>query len=477
MGFNPFVHAAVVAGVLVGVFCGPVYSASPDRSLRPVARSAIDTMSVDALSSAAIRTEPHRSGQSASQLTPLRRQSRGLVVRSLVPQHRPKDFSQNVAVARAHQRAALELDRWVTSFRARALAAGIRPATFDRAAQAIDYVPEVLPRDRNQSEFSTPLWTYLDRAVSETRIANGQVALQRHAAILEVIEARFGVEKEVVTAVWGMETNYGTFRGSTPTLSALATLAFDGRRGAFFEAQLIDALRIVQAGDVAPEAMTGSWAGAMGHTQFMPTSYLAYAVDVTGDGRRDIWSEDPSDALASTAAYLQEFGWVPGMPWGVEVRLPPGFDYVQAQPAVRFLPSQWAALGVVTPAGRPVRDFGPASVLLPAGAQGPAFLVFRNFDVIKRYNAATSYAMGVGHLADRIAGGSAFVGTWPRGDRALSREGRKELQARLTARGFDTGGVDGRLGPKSLAALRAYQKSVGLPQDGYAHGALLEGLR
>lgn len=223
--------------------------------------------------------------------------------------------------------------------------------------------------------------------------------------------------------------------------------------------------------------MKGSWAGAMGHTQFMPTSYLAYAVDFSGDGRRDIWSEDPVDALASTAAYLAEFGWTHGMPWGVEVRLPDGFDHELAQRGIKKLPSQWAALGILGLERRPVRDFGPASVLLPAGSKGPAFLVFRNFDVIKRYNAATSYAMGVGHLADRIAGARGFTAAWPRQDRALTRPERKELQERLTARGFDTGGVDGRLGPRSLAALRAYQRAAGLPADGYANGALLERLR
>jgi membrane-bound lytic murein transglycosylase B len=462
----------LICGLAAALIAGPSLAAPPELSPRPVAR-AVEALpeaprppapagEIDAIVSRAL----------AAPLRPLQGP-----VRSLRPRPRPAVFTEQVAAAEALRAAEAGLARWVAAFRPRALAAGITPATFARAARTIHLRPEIVARDRNQAEFSTTLWDYLDRAVSDSRIANGQAALQRHAEVLERIEARFGVEKEVVVAVWGMETNYGGFRGTTPILSALATLAHDGRRGRFFERQLIDALRIVQAGDVAPEAMTGSWAGAMGHTQFMPTSYLAYAVDFTGDGRRDIWSEDPTDALASTAAYLREFGWISGMPWGVEVTLPAGFDHGQARGDVTRMPSEWAALGVRGRDGRPVRDHGAASVLLPAGARGPAFLVFRNFDVIKRYNAATSYAMGVGHLSDRIAGAPDFSAPWPRGDRALTRSERKELQRLLTARGFDTGGVDGRLGPNSLRALRAYQRSVGLPADGYAHGALLDRLR
>jgi membrane-bound lytic murein transglycosylase B len=214
-----------------------------------------------------------------------------------------------------------QFQKWLGGMRARAVAQGISGATFDIAFRGVRYDPDVIKRDRNQSEFTKTIWEYLDSAASDTRVANGKDALRAHRATLEAIEARYGVDKEVVVAVWGLESNYGTFRGKSDVIQSLATLAYDGRRGAFFESQLIAALKILQSGDTDPRSMTGSWAGAMGHTQFIPTSYLEYAVDFTGDGKRDIWSDDPSDALASTAAYLAKFGWRKGQPWGVEVTL------------------------------------------------------------------------------------------------------------------------------------------------------------
>ena len=217
-------------------------------------------------------------------------------------------------------------DAWLAGFRPRATAQGIAPATFDAAFAGAGFLPGVIERDRNQTEFTRSLEDYLAIAASEERVANGRAALRQYGPTLSAIEARYGVEPQVVAAVWGMESSYGTRRGNVPVVSSLSTLAYEGRRGAFFEQQLLAALRILQNGDVTPGAMTGSWAGAMGHTQFIPTSYLAYAVDFTGDGRRDIWSDDPSDALASTAAYLSRSGWRHGQPWGVEVRLPAGFD-------------------------------------------------------------------------------------------------------------------------------------------------------
>jgi lytic murein transglycosylase len=260
-------------------------------------------------------------------------------------------------------------------------------------------------------------------------------------------------------------------------IEAMATLAFDGRRAAFFEDQLLAALRILENGDTSPANMTGSWAGAMGHTQFIPTSYLEFAVDFTGDGRRDIWSDDPTDALASTAAYLAHWGWKRGQPWGVEVRLPPHFDYLQARRELERLPSEWAALGVRDMSGNPVPDHGPASVLLPAGHTGAAFLIFANFAVIERYNTADAYVIGVGHLADRINGGPAIRGGWPRDDRALTLPERLELQTLLTAAGFDTEKIDGKIGPLTINAVREYQRARALPPDGYASLAILIRLR
>lgn len=366
---------------------------------------------------------------------------------------------------------------WIRRFRGRALAQGIRPQVFDAAFAGARYDANAIQRDRNQSEFTKTLWDYLDSAASDTRIRNGRAALRDNARTLAQIEATYGVDREVVVAVWGLESAYGSHRGTTEIIPALATLAFDGRRGAFFEKQLVAALKIIQNGDVSPRGMTGSWAGAMGHTQFIPTSYLAYAVDFRGDGKRDIWSDDPTDALASTAAYLARFGWIKGQPWGVEVQLPRGFDYAQASRSVKRMPSDWARMGVVGMDGRPVRDFGSASILLPAGARGAAFMIFKNFSVIERYNTADAYVIGVGHLSDRIRGAGPIRSNWPRGDRALTFAERKEMQALLTRRGFDTKGVDGRVGPLTIDAIRDFQRRSGLIPDGYASLDLLNKLR
>ena len=295
--------------------------------------------------------------------------------------------------------------------------------------------------------------------------------------MLSEIEARYDVEAEVVAAVWGLESAYGSFRGDTPIIEALATLAFDGRRGRFFEQQLIAALRIIQSGDVRPRDMRGSWAGAMGHTQFIPTSYLAYAVDFRGDGRRDIWSEDPTDALASTAAYLKHFGWKKGQPWGVEVRLPRGFDYRQTGERIKKSPAQWAAMGVRDVNGATVPNHGRASILLPAGAQGAAFMIFDNFHVIERYNTADAYVIGVGLLSDRIGGAGPLKAKWPRNDRNLAFREKQEMQRLLTRKGFNTQGVDGIIGPNTINAIRRFQATVGMIPDGYASYEVLKRLR
>lgn len=368
-------------------------------------------------------------------------------------------------------------DRWVSSFKNRARAKGISNSTLDAAFRNVSFDPDVIKRDRNQSEFTKTIWQYLSTAASDTRITNGKAALRKHRKKLEAIEQRYGVEKEVVVAVWGLESAYGQFRGGNDIVQSLATLAYEGRRGAFFEEQLIAALKILQNGDTSPRNMTGSWAGAMGHTQFIPTSYLAFAVDFDGDGRRDIWADDPSDALASTAAYLKRSGWTKGQPWGVEVKLPRGFNYSQAARKIKKTPSQWGSLGVKDMNGRTVPNYGRASILLPAGAQGAAFMIFDNFRAIERYNAADAYVIGVGHLSDRIKGGPPIRASWPEGDRALKFAERKELQQRLTRAGFSTQGVDGRIGPNTISAVRAYQRAKGLVPDGYASLNLLQRLR
>lgn len=362
---------------------------------------------------------------------------------------------------------------WLAAFRDRARAAGITDATLDAALPGLSFLPDVVVKDRNQAEFTRTIWDYLDRAVSEERVTLGRKALADHRGLLGRIAARYGVDAEVVVAIWGLETSYGAWRGDTPTLSALASLAYDGRRSAFFEGQLLAALQILQAGEVTADRMRGSWAGAMGHTQFMPTSFESLAVDFTGDGRRDIWGDDPADALASTAAYLARNGWVAGQPWGMEVRLPEGFDHALSGEQVTKSMADWQAIGVRRGDGADLAGQGAASVLLPAGAAGAAFLRLANFAAIESYNPADAYVIAVGHLADRIAGGGPIVAGWPRQDRALTGDERRQLQARLTAAGFDTGGVDGKIGPRTMAAVRAFQTSRGLVPDGYASPALL----
>ncbi|WP_120504524.1 lytic murein transglycosylase [Sulfitobacter mediterraneus] len=331
---------------------------------------------------------------------------------------------------------------WVAAFRGRAEAQGISTSVLNNAFRGAGYLPGVVKRDRNQTEFTRTLEDYLAIAASDERVSKGRAAYARHRGTLAAIEDRYGVSAEIVAAVWGLESYYGERRGDVPVISATSTLAFDGRRGAFFEKQLIAALKILQNGDISAGRMTGSWAGAMGHTQFIPTSYQAFAVDFTGDGRRDIWSEDPSDALASTAAYLSRNGWTRGRKWGGELGTLP------------------ASAG---------------SVMQPQPG-GPKFVVTSNFRVIKRYNNSDSYAIGVGHLADRIAGGGPIKGSFPPDKYGLTKADRQRLQERLTARGFDTDGADGVIGPNSRKAIAAYQSSIGQTPTGDPSAELLRSL-
>ncbi len=366
--------------------------------------------------------------------------------------------------------------QWVVTFRASARAAGIDDSTLSAAFDHVEYLPDVVERDRAQPEFVRPVWSYLDSAVSARRVAQGQAKLDTVRAEADAAAATYSVPATILVAIWGIESNYGSAYGDIPTIDALATLGFDGRREGWARGELLAALRILQHGDIDRAHMIGSWAGAMGQTQLLPSSYLTYAVDADGDGRRDIWASMP-DVLASTANLLARAGWRAGEPWGVEVQLPPGFDPARADPAIRQDSAQWAAEGLRAIDGQPLPPLADAAVFLPAGARGPAFLVGANFRAIMRYNASTSYALAVGILAQRLAGGPGVVAAWPRDLTPLTRSQLQALQTALNAQGFDAGPADGMLGPKTRAALRRWQRSVGLAADGYPTLELLERLQ
>jgi lytic murein transglycosylase len=365
-------------------------------------------------------------------------------------------------------------DAWVAAFRDRAAGRGIGAATLNAAFRGAGYLPDVVEKDRNQVEFKRSLEDYLSIAASDERVAMGRAKYASLGGLLTAIEGRYGVEAHVLAAFWGMESYYGTRRGNVPVISALATLAFDGRRGDFFESQLTAALKILQNGDIAPDRMTGSWAGAMGHTQFIPTTYLAYAADWTGDGRRDIWAEDPADSLASTANYVAKSGWRRGLPWGMEVQLPAGFPASALGRGKGRSAAEWSSLGVTAAQGGAL---AAGSIVAPAGMGGPAFLLTQNFNVILRYNNAENYAIGVGHLSDRIRGGGPIRAAFGPDAAGLTKADRQELQRLLTAAGFDTGGTDGVVGAKTTAAIEAFQRARGLPVTGEPSLDLLRALR
>ena len=368
--------------------------------------------------------------------------------------------------------------QWVSNFKKDAVSNGITTSTFDTAFENVQLNSRVIKADNKQAEFSREIWDYLDTATSPKRIANGKENLSDYLNLLREIQFKYQVDAEVILAIWGLESSYGKRMGDINIIEALATLAFDGRREKFGKQQLLEALSIIQRGDITPDKMMGSWAGAMGHTQFIPTSYQAYAQDFTGDGKRNVWDPlDPSDALASTANYLAEFGWTNNQPWGIEVNLPENFNYRNADLEVKATPARWSELGLKTITGGKIPNYGEGSVFLPAGAKGPAFIVFNNFFVIKRYNNANSYAMAVGHLSERILGGKSFHIEWPRGPGALKFNEKVELQNLLNQLGYDVGEADGIIGPNSIAAIRKFQISVGLIPDGMSNKDLLLKMR
>lgn len=368
----------------------------------------------------------------------------------------------------------LSFSQWREQFRAEALAAGISAATFDQAFAGVQPDPAVIEADRSQPEFTRPVWQYLEGAISPQRVRSGRRLLSEHATTLDQIEARYGVDRETLVAVWGLESSFGQIMGDKSVIRSLATLAHEGRRPAFAKSQLIAALEILQHGDVAPQRMRGSWAGAMGQTQFIPTTYNTHAVDFDGDGKRDIWNSS-ADALASAAHYLQASGWKQGKAWGFEVELPEGFDYALADTEIRKPLAEWRSLGLRNLPGD--QEEASASLLLPAGHRGPAFLIMDNFRAILRYNNSSAYALAIGLLAENFQGKGEVAGSWPRGEQPLSRSERLELQERLVAQGFDPGTPDGIIGANTRKAIRGFQQRLGWPADGHPTQELLGRLR
>ena len=359
--------------------------------------------------------------------------------------------------------------------RAAAEAKGVSAATFDSQTSGLSPDRTVLDLQQQQPEFKTPIWDYLAALVDDQRIADGRAMLAQWRSTLDAVEARFGVDRHVVVAVWGVESDFGKSIGKRTLVQSLATLACYGEHASYFRGELIATLKIIDEGNVNPAHLVGSWAGAFGHTQFMPSTFMRLAVDMDGSGKRDIVDSVPN-ALGSTANFLRKSGWTTGESWGFEVILPAGYHGPTGRGAKRAF-SAWAAAGVRRADGRALPAAGTAGLIIPAGREGPAFLVTHNFDAIYSYNAAESYALAISLLSDRLKGAGPLVGTWPTNDRGLSRAERKEVQALLTQRGYDVGTPDGAVGAKTHEAIKSYEAKLGLPQTGRPGGVVLDALR
>jgi membrane-bound lytic murein transglycosylase B len=354
---------------------------------------------------------------------------------------------------------------------------GISRPVFDGYTGSLTPDLHIMDLLDGQPEFTKSVWDYLDVLVTDDRIEKGRELLREYAATFDKVERAYGVSRYIVTAIWGVETNYGTLGGSRPVLRSTATLACVGRRQAYFRDEFLDTLEILQRGDLKPDKLVGSWAGAFGPTQFMPSAFKRYAVDFDGDGRRDVVDSIP-DLIASTANNLKKDGWQSGESWGYEVVVPANFDFRLADHRRQMTIREWERLGLVRPQGQAFPHLDEqAFLLVPAGVQGPGFLMLHNFRVIMRYNPAEAYALAIGHLADRLRGAADFAQHWPRYERVLTRAERLELQERLAQRGFDVGEPDGRLGARTRSAIRDFQSEIGRIPDGFASAALLQQLR
>ncbi|MBA4098510.1 MAG: lytic murein transglycosylase [Rhodospirillum sp.] len=372
---------------------------------------------------------------------------------------------------------AASYQEWVAKFQSYALSKGKPDAVVQTAFVGVKENPEISDRASKQPEFVTPVWSYLDRAVSDERVARGQRKYVENKGLLAGIDHDYGVPPEIVMGIWGIETDFGNNFGDANVFEALTNLGYRANRQTFACTELLAALDIVAKNNVPASRMVGSWAGAMGHPQFLPSNYLTLAVDRDGSGAPDLWDSLP-DALASAANHLVDDGWQRNLPWGLEVKLPATFPYGEAELDLTQPIGHWKQLGVKRMDGSALPDWpGGTSILLLAGHRGPAFLITENFKVILKYNYSTSYALSVAHLGDRILGGRRIIGKWPVQEQSLSLEEREEVQTLLQARGFEVGKVDGVLGLKSRKAARGFQKELGWPQDGFITKALLEELR
>lgn len=364
----------------------------------------------------------------------------------------------------------------LAGIRAEAANKGVSGATFDRVMAGVTPDPKVIESLQFQPEFRTPIWDYLATLVDEQKVAEGRAMMSKHAQALASAEQRYGVDRHTIAAVWGVESDFGNVTGRWGLPQALSTLACTApRRRDYFRGELLATLQIVQRGDLAPEKLRGSWAGAFGQTQFMPSTYLRLAVDGDGDGRRNLVDSVP-DALHSTANFLAKAGWRTGETWGYEVRVPAGYSGPSGRRDKQPV-SSWASRGIRAFDGGALTGSGSAGLLLPAGANGPAFLVFRNYDAAFSYNGADSYALAISLLSDRLRGKPGVRGAWPTDDRGLSRAERKELQQQLLRRGYQIGEADGAIGTATRKAIAEYQARLGLTQDGRAGGRVLDALR
>lgn len=353
----------------------------------------------------------------------------------------------------------------------------ISRASFEAHTRGLTPDLRIMDLMDSQPEFTKAIWDYLDILVTDARIEKGREMLNQHRAEFDAVERAYGVDRHVIAAIWGVETNYGAIGGNRPVLRSTATLACVGRRQNYFRGEFLAALEILHRGDVRPERFNGSWAGAFGPTQFMPTSFKRYAVDFDRDGRRDV-VDSIADVIASTANNLRRDGWTSGQSWGYEVVVPATLDLSREEGRRMRTLAEWEALGVTRPASKPFpRPSDKAYLLIPAGIQGPGFLMLPNFGAILRYNPAEAYALAIGHLSDRLRGGETFTQNWPRYERVLSRDERLELQQLLARHGFDVGEPDGRFGSRTRAAIRAFQIKSGRIPDGFASVSILEHLR